>query len=171
MTASRISALLLGMVLAAAGMILPSAAEPAWQERILTGTSAEGASVTAYRDGSAIRRIHVEALNETGYSLCEYQFSGAGLVAARVRIYGYKVYPDGAMAPPHRSGIVDRTDLLLLDEQLRFFNRKLIGWRIGNRVRSHRQCRRPETKSGGVGRSEHLFEIYEHTGAVGDGRR
>lgn len=58
-------------------------------ERILLGISAEGASVIAYRENGAIRKIAVEALGETGKYLADFYFKDRRFFFSHVRIIDY----------------------------------------------------------------------------------
>ncbi|MFC1610709.1 hypothetical protein ACFL6C_07115 [Myxococcota bacterium] len=58
-------------------------------QRVLLGISAEGASITAYRDGEKVRKITVEALGETGKYLAEFFYNDEKLFFAFMQVIDY----------------------------------------------------------------------------------
>jgi hypothetical protein len=114
--------------------ILLGAAAPSQlikQQRILLGTTPEGAFVTACRDKGQIRALIVEVLNEAGYTITDYVLDRGMLIRARSRRYGYKgwPHPDVRTSPPHRPLTVDHTDRILADELFEFKDGRLMVWR------------------------------------------
>jgi hypothetical protein len=119
------------------------AAQPrlAQRSRMLLGTAPEGASVEAFLEHGAYRKIVVEALGEAGRTISVFYFAQGVLLRAEVRVIGYPGHPaaDLARIPPHRDLEMAPGDMLLGDDVYDFQGGALL-----RHLRSGQQAPAPE---------------------------
>ena len=129
--------------------------------RMVSGVSAEGAEVTAFREGTAIRKLVLEALGETGKRRAEYYFDGGRLFFAFIQTIRYDSHIMETLSGKTLKEKVSGED------RLYFADGKLVRWLDFKKERSAKDSDWTERETGAQNDAANFVLLMTTAGAAG----